>query len=67
MKCLNPERIRSVLVGLYINELTSLLTGGEYYDSVDKSEEGVILAHAYIETGMVLCAALTFEDVASLA
>lgn len=65
--CLIRNRIRSVLVGLYVDELASLFAGGEYYDTVDKSEKSVILAHAYIETGMVLCAALTLKDVAGFA
>lgn len=52
---------------LNIDEFTSFLTGREHYHSVDESEESVVLAHSDIETGMVLSAALTFDDIAGFA
>ena len=55
------------LCGLHVDELASFLAFGEHYHSVNKSEEGVILAHAYVETGVVHCATLTLEDVAGFA
>lgn len=51
---------------LHVDELTSFLTGGEYYNAVNKGEKGVILAHTDIEAWMVDCATLTLEDVSSL-
>ena len=38
----------------------------ELNDAVNKSIDRVILAHAYIFTGMVNCTALTLDDVACL-
>ena len=54
-------------VGLYVDELASFLTGRENYDTVYESEECVVFADAYVEAGVVGCAALTLQDVASLA
>lgn len=53
--------------GLHVDELATLFAGGEHHDSVDEGEECVILTHAYVETGMVHCSTLTFDDVACLA
>ena len=47
--------------------LSAFLTGREHYDSVNKSEESVVLTHTDIQTGMVLSATLTFDNVASTA
>ena len=54
-------------VGLYVDELAALFACSEHYYAVDESEESVVLAHTYIKTGMVLCAALTLDDVAGFA
>ena len=54
-------------VGLHVDKLASFLAGGENYNTVNEGEEGVILTHAYVETGVMGCAALTLKDVASLA
>ena len=52
---------------MHIDVLATFLAHGEYYHSVDEREERVILAHAYVESGMVLCASLTFQYVARAA
>lgn len=54
-------------MGFYIDELTSFLTGREYYHTVNKSEECVVLAHSDIEAGMMHRATLTLQDVAGFA
>lgn len=54
-------------MGLHVDELTSFLAGGEHYNSVDESEECVILTHTYIKTGVMLSATLTLQDVAGFA
>lgn len=54
-------------MGLHVDELTTLLTGSENYNTVDESEESVILTHADIETGMVDSTTLTLDDVTGLA
>lgn len=54
-------------MGLHVDELATLLAGGEYNHTVNESEERMVLAHADIETGMVHGAALTLQDVACLA
>lgn len=50
-----------------VDELASLLTGGEYNHSVDKGEQGVVLAHAHVQSGMMNRTTLALDDVASLA
>lgn len=54
-------------MGLYVDELASFLTCGEDYYAIDEGEESVVFAHTYVETGMVLSAALALQDVAGLA
>lgn len=70
-----PERAPPVVVlfpkelcldGSDVDELASFLTDGKEYIAVDEGVERVILAHAYVEAGMVDCAALTLDDVACL-
>ena len=53
--------------GLHVDELATLFAGGEHHDSVYESEESVILTHTDIQTGMVNCSTLTFDDVSCLA
>lgn len=53
--------------GLHVDELATLFAGGEHHDSVDESEESVILAHTHVETGVVNCATLTLDDVTGFA
>ncbi len=54
-------------MGLHVDELASLFTGGEYHYAINQSKESVVLAHADVEAGVVLSATLTFDDVACLA
>lgn len=54
-------------MGLYVDVLAALLASGEHYNAVDKSENSVVLAHAYIKAGVVLGATLTLDDVAGFA
>ena len=46
--------------------MTTILAFSEHNHTVNKRKESVIFAHAYILTGMVNCATLTFDDVACL-
>lgn len=52
---------------LYVDKLASLFAFGEYYYTVDKSKQSVVLAHTYIKAGMVNCATLTLDDVTGFA
>ena len=54
------------LYGSDVDELASVLAFGEENGAVHESVEGVVLADAYVEAGVVDCAALTLEDVACL-
>lgn len=54
-------------MGLDVDELAPLLAGREHYYSVDESEESVVFTHTYVQTGVVLSAALALQDVAGLA
>lgn len=53
--------------GLHVDELATLFAGGEHHNSVDEGEKSVILTHAYVKTGVVHSATLTFDDVTCLA
>ena len=53
--------------GLDVDKPTAILAFGEYYNAVDQSVDGVVLAHAYVEAGMVNCATLTLDDVTGFA
>ena len=55
------------LEGLYVHELASFLTGREHNDTVDECEQGVVFAHTYVQTRVVLCTTLTFNDVTGFA
>ena len=59
MFCLLAERGNA-----YVRFSFALLA--EFYRSVDESEERVVLAHAYVFTGVVHRAALANDDVARL-
>ena len=59
MFCLLAERGNA-----YVRFSFALLA--EFYRSVDESEERVVLAHAYVLTGVVHRAALANDDVARL-
>ena len=50
-----------------VDEATSVATFGEEYGAVDERVEGVVLADAYVEAGVVDSAALTLQDIAGLA
>lgn len=52
---------------LHVDKLASFLALGEYYYTVDKSKQGVILTHAYVETGMMNGTTLTLDDVTGFA
>ncbi len=54
-------------MGLYVDKLTTFLACSEHYNAIDEGEESVVFAHAYVETRMMLSAALTLDDVAGLA
>ena len=54
-------------VGLYVDEFAPFFACCEDYHSVYECEECVVFAHSYVEAGMVLSAALTFDDVAGTA
>ena len=54
-------------MGLNVDELTSLLTGGEYHYAVNEGEQSVVLTHTDVETGMVNGATLTLDDIAGFA
>lgn len=53
-------------LGFYVDEATTFLALGEHHCAVNKRIEGVILAHAHVDAGMVHGTALTFDDVACL-
>ena len=55
------------LSGLHVDKLATFLALGEYYYTVDESEESVVLTHTHVETGMVNGATLTLEDVTGFA
>ena len=54
----------SGLCGLDVDELATVATFAELYSAADEGIESVVLADTDIQTGMVHCAALTFENVA---
>lgn len=54
-------------VGLHVDKLAALFSCGEYHYTVYQCEKSVVLTHAYIQAGMVLCASLAFEDIAGFA
>lgn len=64
---LGSKLVCSSLDRLNIDKFATLLTCCEHYCSVDKGEESVVFTHTYVETGMVNCSTLTFEDVSCLA
>ena len=51
------------LKGLHVDKLTAVFTLSKYYSAINQSIDGVILAHAYIQTGMVNSTTLTLDDV----
>ena len=55
------------LSGLHVDKLATFLALGEYYYTVNESEESVVLTHTHVETGMVNGATLTLEDVTGFA
>ena len=70
---LKPERIAflSSLIGalrlgygLHVDETAAFLAGGEHNHTVNESIDGMILTHAHVQTGMVNCATLTFDNIA---
>jgi len=61
------SRGRLCLKGLHVDELAAFLAFGEHYDAVDEGEESVVLAHAYVEAGVMDGATLALQDVACLA
>ena len=55
------------LEGLNVHELTSFLTDREHNDAINECEQGVVFAHTYVQTRVVLCTTLTFDDVTGFA
>ena len=51
--------------GSYIDEATAFFAAGEYHRAVNERVDGVILTHAYVQAGMMHCATLALDDVAS--
>ena len=49
-----------------VDEAATVTTGGESNGAINESVEGVVLAHAHVQTGMVNGATLTLDDVACL-
>ena len=54
-------------MGIDVDVFTSLLADGEYHYTVDQCEQGVVLAHSHVQSGVMNCAALTLQDVAGFA
>ena len=52
--------------GSDVDKLASVATFGEHHCAVTEGIESVVFSEAYILTGVVDCATLTFEDVAGL-
>jgi hypothetical protein len=57
----------SLSVGHHIDELAALFTGSKYYNAVDECEDSVVFTHTYVQTGVVYCTTLTFDDVTGAA
>lgn len=53
--------------GGYVDKLAAFFADGELHGAVYESVEGVVAADAYVEAGVMLCAALALDDVAGLA
>lgn len=51
---------------LHIDELATAFAFREDNCAVDESKQCVVFAHAYVQSRMVNCAALTFDDIARL-
>ena len=60
------EKALCLCHGLHVDVTAAFFTAGEHNCAVNESVDGVILAHAYVETGVMHCAALTFDNVACL-
>jgi len=52
--------------GFTLINLLTIATFGEHYSAVDEGIDGVVLAQAHVETGVVHCATLALDDVAGL-
>ena len=48
----------------HVDKLAAAFTFGESYSAINEGVKSVIFAHANVQTGMVNCATLTFDDVA---
>lgn len=53
--------------GLDVDELAAFFAFSEDNHTVDQCEQCVVLSHAYVETGVMNCTALTLDDVAGFA
>ena len=49
---------------IFKRELAAFLAAGEHHCAVNERVDGVILAHAYIQAGMMHCTTLTLDDAA---
>ncbi len=54
---------RLCLYRLNVDEFTSVASLCELNCSTDEGIQGVVLADTYIQTGMMYCSTLTFEDI----
>ncbi len=52
--------------GCYVDEAATVATFGEEHGAIYQGVERVILAHAYIETGVMYGSTLALDDVACL-
>ena len=48
----------------YVDELAAVATFGELNCAVDKGIEGMVFTDTYVQTGVVNCTALAFQDIA---
>lgn len=60
-----PMILKSVgLMRLHVDKLAPFLARGEHHNTINQCEECVILAHTHVQTRVVHCATLTFQDIA---
>lgn len=55
------------LCGLHVDELAATFAFGEDNNTINESEDSVILTHTHVETGMMSSATLTLDDIACFA
>lgn len=65
--CLLTEIHLLSCMRLHVDKLAAFFACAEHYHSVYQCEECMVFAHTYIETGVMLCATLTLQNVACTA